>query len=271
MNIAFGALVILLILFPGIAFRISYLNGPYSRRNIFSSLVDELFFSLAPAFAFQVAGYLVMEHLLRIDVQAEQLYKLISGPSSAYKEELNYAQVEHGMVLFFAYTGITTLVAILSGKLARYFIRRFNWDIRFHYLRFNNDWYYLFSGRILDFPDIEGQSVDIELIRVDVLMETKEGTFIYSGILHDFYLQRDSIDRIYLKEVYRRKLADDNDPEVPSLTDESSFEMAFDKRYYRMPGDLFVVPYSSIKNLNVTYYTIATQDDNSEFEAGTLS
>jgi len=253
MNIAFGALVILFLLFPGISFRMSYLNGPYSKRNISSSFVDELFFSLIPAFIFQMLGYIVIEYVFCIDVDIQQVYKLITGPSSSYSDELNYVLLEESLIRFFMYTLCLVVLAVLAGKFARWIVRETGLDIRFHSLRFNNDWYYLFSGRILDFPGIEGDSKDIDLIQVDVLSESSEGTYIYSGILHGFYLQKDGIDRIYLKDVYRRKLSEDM-PYTEILSGEAWLEKEFDRRYYRMPGDLFVIPYSQIRNLNVTYY-----------------
>jgi hypothetical protein len=33
-------------------------------------------------------------------------------------------------------------------------------------------------------------------------------------------------------------------------------EQEFDDRYYKMPGDLFVIPYQQIRNINITYYII---------------
>ena len=41
-------------------------------------------------------------------------------------------------------------------------------------------------------------------------------------------------------------------------------EKAFDKRYYKMPGDIFVISYDQIINLNITYIQLEVADDDEE-------
>ena len=81
-----------------------------------------------------------------------------------------------------------------------------------------------------------------------MLVETKEGSVLYCGLLDEFYLSEDGVDRICLYEVYCRRFDQDikDSERMPNKS--------FDERYYKMPGDLFVIPYSQIRNLNLTYY-----------------
>lgn len=114
-------------------------------------------------------------------------------------------------------------------------------------LRFNNDWHYVLSGRNLNTDDT-GPVQEVKAVYVDVLVETKEGSVLYCGLLDEFYLSEDGVDRICLYEVYRRRFDQDikDSERMPNKS--------FDERYYKMPGDLFVIPYSQIRNLNLTYY-----------------
>ena len=100
MNIAFGALLIFLLLFPGIIFRIAYLEGPYSRRVIQSSLVDELVLSLIPAFFLQFVGYLLVEKtsIFSYGVDERTFYYLLTG-----QQGIDFAIVERGIPRFFTY------------------------------------------------------------------------------------------------------------------------------------------------------------------------
>lgn len=260
MNLAFGALLLFLLFFPGILLRIAYLNGPYSRKNIQSSLVDELILSLAPALILQFVGYVVVERFSPYHVRLEVLYQLIVGVSNPqYKP--NFALIEASLGHFLSYHFLLFVVAVLVGKGARYLVKQTNLDIRFHSLRFNNDWYYLLSGRILDFPGRPGNTQAISYVFVDTLVETKEGSYLYCGILEEFFLSKDGLDRICLSQVYRRKLSDDAPGEdAPGVAisddDEAPTGKPFDQRYYEMPGDLFVIPYAQIRNLNLSYFSV---------------
>lgn len=250
MNIAIGALVLLLLIFPGILFRYAYLSGPYSRKNFQSSLSDEVVLSLIPAFLIQTLAYVTIEPVLKINVDVSLLIRLVSQVSSVNSAE--FGTIESSILLFSVYNIVTCSFGFLSGKLFRNFVAKNSWDIKYHSLRFNNEWYYLLSGRIIDFPGNAGDSRNINMVRVDVLSESQGNTIIYSGILREFYLSKaDGLDRIYLTNVYRRKLIDDSPRELTA-----PIEQEFDDRYYKMPGDIFVIPYQQIRNINITYYVI---------------
>jgi hypothetical protein len=247
MNLALGALILLLLIFPGILFRFSYLNGPYSRKNVQTSLSDELVLSLIPAFIIQTLSFIFVEYIIKKSFDIGLLVKLVSGN---LLKDSDLALFERAIVPFFIFILIVCLLGYVTGKIARNLVQWRKWDTKYHSLKFNNEWYYLLSGKILDYPGGSGESGKVQIVQADVLVDSSEGTVIYSGILKEFYLSKtEGLDRIYLSNVYRRKLKDDKLPEP-----DGSDETAFDERYYDMPGDFFVIPYSQIKNINVTYY-----------------
>ncbi len=247
MNIALGALFIFVLLYPGILFRIAYLNGPYSRKNIQSSLVDELVLSLIPSLFLQCMGYWIVGYFY--DIRLELVYQLLIGANNpAYTPDFNLAGTS--ILPFAGYNAVLLTVALATGKAARRLVEQTKADLKFHSLRFNNDWYYLLSGRIVDFPGWEGHSEDIEYVFVDVLVETKECSFLYCGVLEEFYFDKDSLDRLVLSQVFRRKVVEDP---VGNTKPKSK---VFDERYYQMPGDVFVLPFAQVRNINLTYYRL---------------
>lgn len=248
MNLAFGALFSFILLFPGFIFRNAYLGGPYARRTVASSLVDELVWSLAPAFILQLAGYLFVESLTPFDVNEIALYQLTTAQNSLDKTVL-----AGGIPGFFGYQLTISVLAAGLGAWLNWSVKRFKLDCRYYFLRIDNDWYYLLTGRILDFPDMGGSGDEVSAVHIDVVIEAKECSYLYTGVLTKFYLSKEQgLDRIYLENVYRRKLADD----LPTAGTLPAPEKAFDARYYKMPGDLFVISYASLKTINVSYVTM---------------
>jgi hypothetical protein len=253
MNFALGALILLLLIFPGILFRFAYLSGPYSRKNFQTSLSDEFVLSLIPAFLIQTSGYFFIEHVLGLQVNLSLLIRLISGSQSLQNSD--FILIGKSLFFFSFYNSVTFLIGFLFGKLFRNLVAKNHWDLKYHSLRFNNEWYYLLSGRLQDFQSKSGESGKANLVGIDVLCESHEGTIIYTGILREFYLSKnDGLDRIYLTDVYRRKLGDDSSKELATPV-----ERELDKRYYKMPGELFVIPYLQIKNMNISYYVIGEE------------
>ncbi len=252
MNLAFGALFSFILLFPGFIFRSAYLGGPYSRRTVATSLVDELIWSLAPAFILQMLGYLFVEYLTPFDVNEIAIYRLTTAQST-----LDQTILETGIPGFFGYQVVVSLLAVGLGKSLNWAVKRYKLDCRYYFLRVDNDWFYLLTGRILDFPDMAGLGDDVNAVHIDVVIEAKECSYLYTGVLTKFYLSREQgLDRVYLNNVYRRKLSDD----LPPATPEPVPDKAFDSRYYKMPGDLFVIAYTSMKTINVSYLTMQEVD-----------
>ena len=257
MSIAFGAILLLIFLFPGFLFRIGFFNGPYSKRNISSSFVDELIISILPAFIFQILGFLIIETFFRKDVDVQLLYQIVAGPSPGFKQELNYPKLETSLGGFLIYTVSVATISFLTGYVSRIAVLKFNLDMMTHWLKVNNDWYYLLSSKKINFDRRKKGEKEVDLVQIDILMELQDAPYIYSGIVQNFFLSSaNGLDTIYLTDVYRRKLA--SDKFEGSLDD--SLDKNGDERYYQMPGNIFIAPYSEIKNLNITYIALTKEE-----------
>jgi hypothetical protein len=243
MNLVFGSIFLFILLSPGLIFRFSYLQGTYSKLNFRVSAVEELFWALIPAMFLQLSGFLILENILGRSVSLAAIYALITGSS-----ENDFALIESSVLPFLIYTFLIILIAALAGIILRYLVRILKLDLRLQFLRFRNEWHYLLSGE----DDTIGSKSKILLVQVDALVNSSEGNVIYSGILDNYFLTKDnSLDRLYLTNVYRRRLKDDLDADKPNP---GFLSRDTDERYYSMPGYLFVIPYDKVINLNITYY-----------------
>jgi len=146
--------------------------------------------------------------------------------------------------------------AVLGYSIKR-IVRELKLDRKWKLLRFQNEWHYLITGEILDFPKILGEASDIDIVSVDAMVETNNGTIIYSGIIQDYLLSKQGgLELIYLTEVTRRYLKSDN------LNNADTKGNSMQDGYYYIPGDFVVLPYKDIKNINISYYSIEEDEDN---------
>jgi hypothetical protein len=238
-NIALGTLIILFLLSPGFIIRYTFLKGPYSRKNYKPSVTTEIFWAIIPAVFLQLSGLYLLQ-ALGFAIDFKILYLLLTGSDKI----VDFSLLSANLGGFLFYFLVISFLAAGMGFIARWLVMHWQLDKKLGIFKINNEWYYLFSGRLLDKAD------EIDFIQVDTLVQTTEGVVIYCGVLNDFYLTSDGgIDRLYLVNVYRRKFADDYI--VANLEPKK-----LDDRYYNMPGDYLVIFGQTLINLNLTYYKL---------------
>ena len=226
MNAVFGALLIVVLIYPGIIARLAYISGigrlnqqPVSpgvsaasplagfsanvSRNKFrifrQAVWEQIIASLLPALFVHLATLLVLQLLWFTPRPGFLLiYKILS---SSPLSTLEFEQTAKSLIWFLAYFLGTLLVAMGLGLLFRAAVRRLYLDLRIRLLRFSNDWDYLLSGRVLG----AGEKT-LDLIWIYALCETKEQTIIYDGYLRDYELSEatDGLDRLVLYDVSKR-------------------------------------------------------------------
>jgi len=259
MNIALATLTLLVILYPGFLFRRFYFTEEFSKEYFKQSVTDLIFSSIVPGFLIHFVGYfLFLKGRTEIDVFT--IGTLLSGTSDPVKVTQAFRAVyEKGPAILSYFTGVS-IVGLVAGLVAKLIVRNFKLDRKYKLFRFQNEWHYIFSGEILDFPKVPGKADEVDFSYIDALVKTDEGTVIYSGLLAEYILTKEGgIDRLYLTEVKRRFLKDDIIHDADSLTDEPPLATP-DNRYYYLPGQFFIVPYSSIINLHITYYKVTVNE-----------
>lgn len=254
MNIALATLTLLIILYPGFLFRRFYYTEEFSKEYFKQSVTDLIFSSIVPGLFIHFLGYLLFIKG-RNEIDVVTVGTLLSGTSDPVKVTQAFKAVYDNSFYIISYFIGVSLVGMAAGLLAKLIVRNLKLDRRFKLFRFQNEWHYIFSGEILDFPKVAGKAEDFDCSYVDVLIKTDQGTVIYTGLLADYILTREGgIDRIYLTETKRRFLKDDllNGNEGT----EEQINMTDDHRYYYLPGQFFIIPYNQIINMHITYYKV---------------
>jgi hypothetical protein len=128
------------------------------------------------------------------------------------------------------------LLGLLSGRL----IRITKIDTKFKLFRFNNYWFYLFNGehtRFKKMRHLKESNRKHLFTKADILIDNNTNTDLYSGIVVDYELQDNdcrSLSKVMLQNATRYALKENRNVPV------------------KIPGTLFVVDCSSMKNINLT-------------------
>jgi len=239
MDLAFAAVLIYLIILPGVIARRTYLFGPYSRKYSALAPADEIVASVIPALLLQTAmAYVVRLMGFQLDFGA--LGALLVDEHSEALVSRAFADVNLDLWKIAAYNVVLWLAAGFLGDKARKFVVAFELDLHFPILRFSNDWYYLLTGR--EWGLVPGR--DYNLVWADVLVgKPAETGIIYSGRLDNFYRSRDGkLESISLK--YARKWTS---PQAahPVL----------------IPGAALIIKYEEILNFNLSFYVVNSADE----------
>ncbi len=269
MNFLFNALIIALLLLPGVILRISYLSLFYSKKTFRSSFAEELLLSLLPTFIIQSIGFFIIKN--HIDIST--FYLLLINSDKTVQYNLNEVAIEN----FLWYCTAVYSIAALLGFMFRKLVQQYSLDVRIPLLRLYNDWYYHLWGYVS--RDYKGKRIfnEIDIVWLDVLVDNKDGSYIYSGWLSEFILSKEEgLDFLCMNGVRRRRL-DKDQPEEFFTKAENTFENKkdinisyddykqedatveevnnyIDKRYYDMPGQNFIIPYKEVKNINIIYF-----------------
>ncbi|MEX2231046.1 MAG: hypothetical protein WD824_02710 [Cyclobacteriaceae bacterium] len=247
MSLAVPTLTLIFLLAPGVSYRYAYYSGAFSQQYFKTSFSDLLIAAILPAVIIHaILFYCVVQHYYEID--SKTIGVLLSGITEPANVKAAFSNLYYNAKEIYIYLAGASILAAAAGAAIRSLVRGLRIDRIWEPLRFQNRWHYLFTGEILDFPGQLGSPEEVDFVYVDALVDCDEGSVLYSGILADHILSKDGgLDRIYLSYTKRRYLKE-NDKEG--------------MKYYSMPGNLFVIPYSKILNLHITYYSF--EDANSE-------
>lgn len=290
MNFLFTTVLVLLLVAPGLLIFRTYYAGRFSIRYSNLTITDQVFRSIVPGLLLQLVAFwligLCSPRYVRLDVLGSLL--LGAKEDRTIREGFDLLRQQLGPILAY-YLGLLT-VGALAGWAARSLVRWRKLDRRYSWLRYDNQWHYLLTGEILETPDLQPtiglqDASLIDFVFVDVLMKLEKSNMLYSGILVDYELAADGgLRTIYLREA-RRKLLSNSAPEEqkppadvgegqggPDASIEATMpptEEQAEGKYYDVLGDLMVIPYAQILNLNLTYYI--DEDDLEESEASMTS
>lgn len=239
MNIATVSLAIFLILAPAILARRVYFTKELSKSFTSKNTLRELFSSVFLAGLLHSIWIWIVE-CLGHKIDFEIIFKLLFDARSID----DYSNITDSIYRIILYFISLTLLAILASYLFRNIVRIYAWDRKTSFLRYDNNWYYLFSGEVWDIPsynDSDISSADIDQRIVDILVNSDDGQTIYRGNLVDYQLDKDnSVEYIVLSFPEKKK---------------GGITKVINSSY-------FVIPYDEILNINFRY--IITEEEQTE-------
>lgn len=258
MNVAFPALIIVLIVLPGMIFRYTYARGswgwssPISFRTVSDELAYSAIFAVGLHFLWLLAaanwGY-------RADLSS--LLALLSGNfgvrGQRYESSLRSIS-DHSTAIGIYFLSLFTVAAV-AGRLAHQFVRWSALDLKTQVFRFRNEWHYLLTGEILSFKEVSIAPREIDGVFLSAVIDHGKESYLYRGIVEDWSFDRDGhLDTIRLRLTYRRVLSKDRT--TASETSAGTY-VPPDERYYEVRGDLFLLRYSQVKTLNLDYFSLS--------------
>ena len=258
MSIALPALVITLLILPGILLSYSYRKG-FSRSPIrLGTLQDEIGRGVLWAIPVNVIAFTLVDMLPLADIDLYAVLWLLTGFEGADEyDRLNFVNaVVSYPVQILMYLFSVNLFGMLSGYGLHRLVRYFRLDLKYMPLRFQNEWHYLFSGEARFFDvqsnDISRQSVreglkEIDFTFVTMAVELGRDLYLYRGILTDYYFERGGhLDKIVIAAPQRLRV---------STGDLAELDSPPDTMFETIEGDFFVIKYNMVKNLNIYYYS----------------
>lgn len=250
MNIATSTIIIFLFIIPGITFRRFYYTEEFSKQYFKQNLFELFTSSIVPSLLIHVFLLTIISWFSYYQLDIRLIGQLLTAkgyPSEAFDN------IDLYLKEIIAYQLIAIMTGVLGGYFLQKLVRRGDYDSKFKTLRYRNHWHYIFTGEFFNFPrasfDLLNDSIEaIDFVYVDALVNTSDGSYLYDGILVDYELSHDGgLDNISIKEVQRRKLSDDQK-----------------KDYYVIPGHIMIIPYSTIININFSFYKLEEVLDDHE-------
>jgi hypothetical protein len=250
-NIAFITLVILVMAFPGYVLRASYYAGTFTRTVLPKSWTDDIaravLYSL-PLHVVAMAVFEILEHwrIIHTTLNFEIAYRVLVGQ---YDQDLPMITRDlYANKLYLGMYYVSVLAgAFALGHLFRLIVWGGKWDVKLPWLlRYRNEWLYTLLGRDVPIPPkYKGGKV---YVRIEALtkipMEEKGKGRLYRGFVEAFTTEDSGALRdILITGAERGKFRN-----VLGTLNEQTF-------YWKpvSPGDLMILKYSEMLNLNITY------------------
>ena len=212
------------------------LSKSFSARNT----IQEIFSSIFLSGLLHAAGIAVF-HRCGYEIDVKLVLQLLFDPESI--DDYSSIATHQEDVAFYFFT-VSIGAAILS-YLFRNTIRTMQWDRRWEFLRFDNTWYYLFSGEAAQIRKYQVQHNRKDGYRlpnqrfVDVLTKSGEKRYLYTGNLVDYQLGADNrLEYIVISSPSRQLVREKEDEAIVKK---------------QITSEYFVIPFSEILNINVRY------------------
>lgn len=230
----FSIAYIVILIVPGIIFKRFYFQGAFSKQFNSGLFADRIITSLFWGILVQIISLLSYSRIINIKysefkTRALVLYKDVLGNNLP---NLSLSQ----LVNILLYSMYSVCLAAALGLFFYKLVRALKLDLRSPAFRFLNHWHYYFRGEILQTKEFNGNSIGkVISTEVDVMTKDDDGkSNLFSGLLTQYTLnQKHELEALYLTGCTR-------------------FSQSLGATKV-IPGDIFIIPYATVQNLNIRY------------------
>jgi len=243
MDLVLSSVLLFILFLPGFAFRYGYYTPPFSRGAMENKFLIEIAVAIPFAIAFHVIGIVIIEWLTTYNIELPIVGALLVGVNETSEVKAIFTNIKTHLWQIAVYNALLMALAFASGMLFKIFIRSSGLDRKSPLFRFPNKWYYILSGEILEFPQFGITNPEFDTAVVDILVNTENGSYIYTGELMDFYLSdTGGLESVVIRFPMKKKF------DQPST-------------FQEIPGKFLHIGHDQILNMNVRYITIEETTD----------
>ncbi|MDP4131137.1 MAG: hypothetical protein Q8918_17905 [Bacteroidota bacterium] len=253
MNIALSAVIIFILLLPPIAFYFAFSSiGRFPKSGPKLGLFEGLMLSSIVAGLLHATVLFFIHDRISFDVLAV----LLGGDLKTFGQVAPNETFKPLFESFIFYCAGLTVSSIILGFVCRLIVQHSGLHARSELLRLYNKWWYLFNGYKVDGFINSANPVEFDILFIDVLVNTNDGTMLYSGYLIDFVCSGEILERLYLSETIKR------DFKKGEMNEKGNILVNVSGDPLEIDGDTMVVPFSTVINMNLHFITFSTNIDN---------
>jgi hypothetical protein len=238
---------------PGIIFKRFYFQGSFSGQFNSGLFADRIISTLFWGILVQLASALTFSKFINASYQDWRLML-----QTLYRNIIDNKLPDttpDQLVLVMAYAIYCVVLAAFCGSLLYRIVRFLELDLHFPAFRFLNNWHYYFRGEILKTSDFRLTARNkVISTEVDLMLKDNDGkSNLFSGLLTQYTLNsKNELETLYLTATERFS--------------QSSNSMKI------IPGDIFIIPFSTVQNMNIRYnYQVRQQRHIVSYAALSLS
>lgn len=253
MEISVGLYAVIFIFFfliiPGYLWRRFYYHGEFSKQlslhnNPLINMLSAMFMGIMLSLVFIGIHNVFFTNRIELDnILSDFDTKFVTQTKQVTESEKFNGLASSIYNVYLPFLGILYAFAAGSGILASKLVLFTGFDTKIKFLRFKNEWHYLFSGKILKFKRFQNKNphgaIKVKYTYVDVLVSEKDHeTTLYSGLYADYEINPNDfckLEKIHLIKARRYKKVGD------AMVSKE------------IPGSIFTILGNNILNINCTY------------------
>lgn len=245
-SIAFLSLVYLLLAVPGFLYRSFYHSGEFTRNLLPRSWTDEIGKAIlysVPFHALWIAIFQWCQHLgvFNYSISLETFVRLMAAEyaDSDHSFHSIIVRIYENMAYVTFYYLAVLITAVMAGIMFRKIVWERELDVKQPWLRYRSEWLYKVMGRgaLKDIPFKDTEAW------IDILSEQETPVpgraMLYRGLAAGYTTEDNGALRDLILTDVKRTDGEKND--------------VGEVRWRRVPGRFFVMSYSKVQNMNITY------------------